>query len=103
MDNVPKAIIVLIDSPPIDMARTVANNGEDPTIGADLETPAKLTPVKFNSRPRGKFMNAESRNQRNATPASSKMASAWKTIAAVIVIADPTTKETRVPVVTLMS
>ena len=103
IDNVPMAIIVLIDSPPIDMASMVANNGDEPTMGADLETPAILTPVKFNKRPSGKFMNAESRNHRNATPASLRIASVWNTNASDIVIIVPTTSDTNVPVVALMS
>ena len=103
MDAVPRAIVVLIDSPPNEIARTVANNGEEPTMGADFETPAMLTPVKFSRRPSGKLMNAESRSHRNATPARSNMASAWNMNAAVIVIAVPTTRETKVPVVALIS
>ena len=36
--KVPTSIVALIASPPTVMARAVANSGEDPTIGADLET-----------------------------------------------------------------
>ena len=83
MDTVPSAIIALIDSPPTEMARTVANSGDEPTMGADLETPTRLTPVKLSSRPRGKLIKAESRNQRNAGAVSSGLSKIQKMIPAI--------------------
>ena len=45
MARVPNRIGALILSPPIVIASTVANRGEEPTIGEALETPARRVGV----------------------------------------------------------